>query len=385
MTNNLKNIWKLVFAVMFGIASWSLLMPATVIALSEANYTAKQIGFFAALPFVTMLVTTFFLTHIKNYFGLKRAYYLAMGLITISTAGFVYTSNYFVWCFYNFLSGFSASILWVITESYIAEKAPKDKKGKYIGIFETLMGTAYSSGPFIAKLFDFNATEAIEIAFYLRIFSWLPLFLVNFGVSETKRKKLFKAIFSKSLVKEYSFLIFAALLAGFFESGTLAMASLYTLILHYSNNTALMAGGVIGFGSLLMQYPLGVISDKTSPVKILNICFIMILISCVLIFLAPQFRFFIWPAMFIWGAFGGGLYTIAMILVGKNSKKSNILRGTVYLVIFYNLGALIAPSLGGIATDISKLYGFSIILTIFTIVVYSLFLEELMSRKKELS
>lgn len=351
-------------------------MPATIVTLSAKGYSNSVVGIFASLPFITMLLTTVFIPKLRNILGLKNCYWLGMFCVTIINFGFYYSSNLYLWCFYNILGGFGGAILWVIGESFIAEKAPADKKGKFIGIFEMMQGAAYASGPIIAKFFDLSGSDAIETSLIIRIISLLFLPFINFDITSSARNSdKGEKLINKRLLKNYSYLIFAAFLAGLYESGSGAVSSIYSISLNFTETTAILAPGIIGFGSLLMQYPLGVISDKISTVKILNYCFILLSIACLTLFLTHKIIWLIWPILFIWGAFGGGLYTIAIVEVGKRLNKKNILSATAYVVIFYNFGAIIGPFIGGIALDISKTYGIALFYSFITVIIYSVFLK----------
>lgn len=351
-------------------------MPATIVTLASKGYSSSSVGVFASLPFITMFVTTIFLPKIRQILGLKNCYWIGIFCVTIINFGFWYSTNLYLWCFYNILGGIGGAILWVIGESFIAEKAPKDKKGKYIGIFEMLQGAAYASGPIIAKAFELSGTESIEISLIIRILSLGFLPFIFFDVTESARKADKKEkLINKKLLKNYSYLIFAAFLAGLYESGSGAVSTIYSISLKFTETTAILAPGIIGFGSLLMQYPLGALSDKISTVKILNICFAMLSIACATLFITNEVKWLIWPILFTWGAFGGGLYTIAIVEVGKRLNKRNILSATAYVVIFYNFGAIIGPFIGGIALDISKTYGIALFYSFVTVIIYSVFLK----------
>ena len=376
MELRVSDLFKLVIFFCISICSWGMLLPATIVVLSAKGFSNTSVGIFASLPFFAMMFTAIFLNKIRSKIGIKKCYLLAITLITISHLGFAYTFNFYLWCFYNLVSGFSGAILWVVGESFIAEKAPAKSKGKYIGIFEAMQGAAYASGPILAKIFNLSGQYAIDVSLVLRIISFISLVLIfiNFDVTSTARvsdKK--EKIVNKSLLNRYNYLIFAAFLAGLYESGSGAVASIYSISLEFTETTAILAPGIIGFGSLLMQYPLGHISDKIPTVKILNYCFILLSIACFGLFFTHEIKWLIWIILFIWGAFGGGLYTIAIVEVGKRVKSANILSATAYVVIFYNIGAIIGPFIGGIALDISKYYGIALFYSLTTIMIYSVF------------
>lgn len=368
---SLSNLW---ISVLFGVISWSVITPATVIILSRKEYSATEIGFFAALPFITILFTTAFLTKIIKKLGFKKSYYLAMLIITIPSFGFIMTDDFYVWCFLNFLSGFSGSVLWVVTESYIADIAPKRRKGKFIGLFETTIGAAYAIGPMLSVMFDLIAEQALILALVLRFISWGFFFFTRFKKDrfekvKKKKDKLFK------FVKAAQFLIVASFLSGFYETGTMGIITFYAIRINISEYYASIVPGIISFGSLLMQYPLGIMADKFNNRKILICCFILLLLSCIMLIISENHYMVFWVAIFIWGAAGGGLYTLAMVIIGKQYEGENILRATILLVVSYTLGSFLAPALGGFAMDVSNKNGINLLFFVITSLVFLVFLK----------
>jgi hypothetical protein len=60
----------------------------------------------------------------------------------------------------------------------------------------------------------------------------------------------------------------------------------------------------------------------------------------------------IWPAAFALGAAGSGLYTLAIIDLGRRSPPAALPRLTARIVTAYTSGAVVGPILSGGALDL---------------------------------
>jgi MFS family permease len=69
----------------------------------------------------------------------------------------------------------------------------------------------------------------------------------------------------------------------------------------------------------------------------------------------------IWPLAAIWGAIGGGLYTLVMIQVGVTLRAAAA-TATAAVVTTYTLGGAIGPPATGAASDLAGTVGVGVVL-----------------------
>jgi hypothetical protein len=68
--------------------------------------------------------------------------------------------------------------------------------------------------------------------------------------------------------------------------------------------------------------------------------------------------------VFVWGAAGGALYTLAMTDIGAREKGMTLVNATAVLVLTYTLGGLIASSASGALLEESFEFGFPALLMV---------------------
>lgn len=84
---------------------------------------------------------------------------------------------------------------------------------------------------------------------------------------------------------------------------------------------------------------------------------LVVLSSCASL-LVTRLSWLVWPTVFIWGAAGGALYTLAMIDIGSREKGISLVNSTAVLVLTYTLGGLIASAASGALIEWSIQLGF---------------------------
>ncbi|MDX2104121.1 MAG: MFS transporter, partial [Alphaproteobacteria bacterium] len=156
----------------------------------------------------------------------------------------------------------------------------------------------------------------------------------------------------------------AAVLAGIFEVGTSAMATVHALHLGFSAPAAVFAAAVIAGGSLVAQLPAGWLADRVGLPTLMRACGLGMAASAAALPLADSAPLVFWVLTALWGAFGGALQTLVYLSVAKSRDPSAVGPAMAVLAIGCTLGSLIGPGLGGIAMDLSPSLGLALALTL---------------------
>jgi MFS family permease len=143
----------------------------------------------------------------------------------------------------------------------------------------------------------------------------------------------------------------AALTFGAIEAGGMAILPIYGLRLGLNEGTAAQFVSAVALGNLVMQIPIGLLSDKIDRRNMLMVCAVIGLAGALLLpLVAPDF----WPTaivLFFWGGVVAGLYTIGLTYLGANYSGANLASANAAFVMMYSLGLLIGPPAIGAGLD----------------------------------
>jgi MFS family permease len=364
-TRGLVSIFGSTFVELIG---YFMLLPMLLFQLKTAGVSTSVAGLFAATGYLGMFLVTPFASAVTQRLGRRATLWLAAALPALAAVGFALTDALAVWFVLKLVSGAAAGLRWVLAEALIAEFSPPGQRGRYVGIFETLVGFTFVIGPAVLAWLGTDNPHALwwVIGFLLTGLAWSLLIppLPRADDAHSARVGLggvWHALLAHPII------MLAGFAGGFFESGMASILPLYGLALGFSAATAALLVSCIGLGSALTMLPAGLLADRFDDQargrrSVMLVCAGVTLAAAALVPLVPQAPWLVWPIVFIWGGAGGSLYTMAMIDIGAREKGITLVNSTAVLVLTYTLGGLAASSFSGALIDWSPTLGFPLAL-----------------------
>jgi MFS family permease len=336
--------------------------------LKTAGVSTSVAGLFAATGYLGMFLMTPFASAVTQRLGRRATLWVAAAVPALAAVGFALTDALPVWFALKLISGAAAGLRWVLAEALIAEFSPPGQRGRYVGIFETLVGFTFVIGPAVLAWLGTDNPHALwwVIGFLLTGLAWSLLIppLPRADDAHSARVGLggvWHALLAHPII------MLAGFAGGFFESGMASILPLYGLALGLSAATAALLVSCIGLGSALTMLPAGLLADRFDDQargrrSVMLACAAITLAAACLVPLVPHAPWLVWPIVFIWGGAGGSLYTMAMIDIGAREKGITLVNSTAVLVLTYTLGGLAASSFSGALIDWSPRLGFPLAL-----------------------
>ncbi len=359
------------------LTGYFMLAPWLLLRLKDADLPTWLAGLFAATAWAGIFLVTPFASAVTRRLGRRPTLWLS-GLLPV-LAGLVFglADQLWLWFGMQLLAGMASGLRWVLSESVVAECAPPHQRGRWIGIFETMVGSTFVAGPMLLAWTGPTRPEALWAALALMTLGLLwslaipPLPSEPDGQqAEVGLRGVWRAL------REHPVIMLAGFAGGFFESGLTAILPLYGLALGLGAAAAALLVSASGLGSSLLMLPAGLLADRLgrgepgsfwggarqTRLQLMRIfAAITLLGSWLLPWVADQPRL-AWPLAFVWGGAGGCLYTLSMIDIGSRERGITLVNSTSVLVMAYTLGGVLAPALGAAALQWSPRLGFPALL-----------------------
>lgn len=357
------------FLELVGVFMLSPLLLFTLKSNGESTFLA---GLFAASGWVGIFLVTPLVAGITRRLGRRRALWLAAALPLMATTGFLLTDHLGVWFVLEFLAGMAGGLRWVLAEAVVAECSPPGQRGRYVGLFETMVGVTFVVGPALLAwvgpqrdlaLWLVLALTAAGLVWSFRIPALPPS--ADAESAPSGARGMWRAL------RAYPVIMAAGLVGGFFESGVSSLLPLYGLALQLSPATAALLVSASGLGSAVLMLPAGVLADRMAnhPTQhwgnqgqarrtLMRAFAWLTLAATALVPWVVSHPAIAWPVVFLWGGAGGCLYTLAMIDIGDRESGLALVNGTAVLVMSYTLGGVLAPALGAWALQTSTQVAF---------------------------
>ena len=255
--------------------------------------------------------------------------------------------NVWLWFPLRFALGMAASFLWIAGEAWVNHAAAETHRGRIIAIFGIVVSAGFAMGPLILSM---TGTEG-----------WAP-FLVTIALLLVAAAVLAGAVGSSPRLRgktgplaRYVLLAPVAMFGYFvFAAGDamlLTFLPIYAVGLGAEEVDAIRLLTVLAIGSMALQYPIGWLADRVSNYAIAAAMGAILLAGSAAIPWALPLPAVSIVFMFFYGGALGALYTISLVLLGRQFKGADLSAASAMLAVMFCIGSFIWPSAGGAAMD----------------------------------
>lgn len=346
-------------STLLSIIAFSMAMPSIAVATLD-RHGALLAGALTALPSLMIVLVAPLASGLSARHTPARLYRGGQGVLILSLLLFAAGDALWLWFLASALLGAGAAFVWPITESAVADLAPADAKGRFTGLYQTGLGLAFTIGPFLAAGLNLETRSTFLVSAAVALVAAAPALGLQLPThappADAESHEGFFAGAARLWIAA-PLLVTSALIGGFYESGSNLTGTATVLALNFANRIALLAPGVIAAGSFAAQYPIGLLADRFGAARVLRFSLVALAASAALLPLTPQAPHLLWPLLIIWGGVGGGLYTLAMIVIAGAFRGPATLQATGLMVALYTLGGALGPAISGAILEASPFYG----------------------------
>lgn len=333
------------------VAAEFVAMTHVAFVLTRQGESATAVGLVATLMWLGIFSGSWLASHVTPRFGRERTFRRSVEALTACFAAIALSQGYWLWAGLGFLLGSVVGVIWVTGEAWLAEIAPPDRRGFYVGMFETAVGLGMMTGPMLLALIDRAGGPPLWIAFAMGLATWLASLMMPHAPAANSGSGGQPAGDATAMPEGRGLVLgiaLVSLVSGLLESGSAAMLPGLSLRLGFSVQEAAWLGAVIGAGSALLQTPAGHFSDRIGLRRIENLAWICLALAALGLWTqGSEERWMLWLAGFLFGGMGGVIYTLAMVELGHRLNGAALVRATSALVVCYTAGSASGPVLGG--------------------------------------
>jgi MFS family permease len=331
---------------------------------TQRGESAFRVGWLAAAMWVGILCSSACAHRISMRLGFVASLVLGCGLALGSLLSFNATEVFGLWALGACVLGLGGGVVWVVGESWLAEAAPPEKRGLYVGWFEAAVGLGLMVGPLMIPLARFMDWNPLVLAAAVMALAVVSSFLLIGHRSPGPRPHATHAAPIQNPVLPWKTvarpLLMMAILSGMMEAGVSALMPSLSMRTGFSIEAAALLGTVIGAGSALLQPPAGHMADRWGVQRMILACWVLLLVTSLGFLLrADHPGALLWLVGFLLGGVGGAIYTLSIIDMGNRLNGAALVKAIAALVICYSIGTASAPVLGGILFDLWGMPGFA--------------------------
>jgi len=223
--------------------------------------------------------------------------------------------------------------------------------GRLTGIYQTGIGGMMMVGPFLPWWLGWTPQQTLMAATALSMAAvgvvWLPTHPApGSGSGEPITRISTTVALIWQAARMMPFILVSALICGLFEAGLNAIITLIGLASALPANQASALPGWIALGSFLAQYPMGWMADRLGVEPTLRTAFVLLIVAALCLLGVAHSPWLLTPIALVWGIGGGGLYTLNIVTISKETSQPGHPVGlepaTAAMVASYTVGAIVA-------------------------------------------
>jgi len=306
------------------------------------GYSTSMLGLIMSGYFVGFLLGTWLAIPLVRRVGHIRAFAFCAALAAITALLHVLIVDPWVWLGLRVLYGLALVSLYMVIESWLNAQVPNDKRGQVFAVYMAVNLGALAAAQQLLNLADPSEFILFVLAAMLISAALMPITLTRQlqpSVPETLHTNL------RQLLGIAPLAIAAAGLSGLALGAFWGMAPVYASLHGFdATGVGLLMSSTI-LGGALLQWPIGLYSDKHDRRQVLFWVVALAVLVAVLMSLLPAGRLLL-GLMFIWGGLAFAIYPIAVAQLIDQLHSDEILAGSSSSVCGPLLAGLLMQHLG---------------------------------------
>jgi MFS family permease len=340
MLSIFRSSWALFIGI--GLLMIGNSMQGTLLGIrgSLENFNPTVMGFVMAAYFIGFLGGSWLTPGLIRNVGHVRVFAALASLISAAFIIYAVFVNPWAWALMRLIVGFGFSGVYVVAESWVNNAADNEHRGQALSAYMIVQMVGIVIGQALINLSSPGGYDLFILMSVLVSISFAPILLSAApapvaGASE--RMSITELLQSSPLG-----CVGSMLLGGIF-SALFGMAVVYAGELEFSVETTSAFVSSIYIGGMLMQYPIGWISDRMDRRRVIMIVTILGTGACVLGILGAPSKPALFVAAFVLGGVANPLYSLLIAHTNDYLPASKMASASSGLVFLNGLGAMFGP------------------------------------------
>jgi len=334
-------------------------VPLLSVILESRGYSATMIGLNTAVAGVASIVAAPLAIPLARRLGVVGAMLLMILAGGGSFLGFYFVEQFWLWFPLRAVLHIALTVLFILSEYWITSSAPPSRRGFVLGIYATCLSLGFAFGPWLFAQIGSSGFTPFGLTTLIVALAAIPIM-----AAWRESPPMHRSSGGRGGFFRYIFMVPAAtgavLVFGAVETGGFALFPVYGARVGYNEADAALLLTMIGLGNVLLQIPIGMVSDRMKDRRLLlAICAAIGLAGMLLLPFIRENWHLAAAMFFLWGGVVAGLYTVGLAHLGSRLSGQDLASANAAFVLCYGIGMLVGPQLIGAGMDVLGLDGFA--------------------------
>jgi MFS family permease len=346
---SLRAVASLIAAIVILQAAQGLLGVQLPLAMHADGLKGAAIGFVGAMYSAGFMAGAWFGPTMLARVGHIRVFAASASVVSASTLMMFAASDPISWGVLRAIMGGAIALVFVAVDSWMSAAVSREERGGAMGIYQLLTKVALMVGPFLVFGMPMDGPVPLMIAGALQAIAVVPIAL---STQAQPQPPSAQPLAVREQFDVAPAAVTAAFFSGFINAGVMTLAPLYAEAFYgQAQAPAFMAAA--WFGSIILQYPAGRLSDRMDRRTVIAGLAALATVSAIALAVAgPRLPFWVAAVLFgLWGAGGLSFYGIATAHMADRAEPGRMAQAASGLLFVWATGSIVGPLLLGVAVE----------------------------------
>ncbi|MGD0189220.1 MAG: MFS transporter [Rhizomicrobium sp.] len=326
-----------------------LTLPLLSLVLERMGVPGSVNGLNLATGGLASLAVTPFVPRIIARVG--AAEFLCACLVVAAAALFaIYEApSLWIWFPIRFVLSSSLNGLFVVTEFWINRLADESNRGRYVALYSICLAGSFGVGPALLQIIGTRGIAPFAAGAVMLLLAVVPVMLARNhapSIDHGQQPSVWRVIGMAPTA------FGAAAVFGAIDAGMAGLFPVYAVRQHYTEAHAALAVTAMSIGSIIFQYPMGILTDRLNRRALLALCAASGVAGAVIAPFVVTIPALMYLVLLLWGGLILGVYSIGLTLLGERFKGPELASANAGFVMSYCIGLLAGPAIEGVALDV---------------------------------
>lgn len=372
MIQMLSGVWALLIGVVFIMLGNG--MHFTLIGLRGGieGFSAAELAFVTSGYFIGFLSGARVTPKLIRRVGHVRVFAALGSFVSAALIAFPLLTDPWSWTVLRLIVGFCMSGVYVTAESWMNDAATNENRGKLLSAYMIAQTIGIIGAQWLLTLGDAGTSELFICASILVSISFSPILL---SVSRVPAAEVVRPMSLRELYKTSPLGTVGIFLLGIVYATQSGMGAVFGTMIGLSTGEIAFFIAMLFAGALVLQYPVGWLSDRMDRRKLIFGVSCLSAASCALGWVDDGSLWFMMAGAFLVGGLTAPLYALFIAYTNDFLPAEAMPAASGGLVFTLGLGAIAGPLVTGWAMEELDPYAFWIVLgaTFVAIALYALY------------
>jgi MFS family permease len=340
MWKNLAACWAILLGIGFMMLANGLQGTLLGVRANIEGFATFTTGIMMSGYFIGLFIGSILAPILVSRVGHIRVFSALASLASISILFHGVYIDPWLWMAMRVVTGISFAGFFVVTESWLNDRASNETRGKVLSVYMLIVTGSMGAGQFLLNLAKPDAIDLFILISVIISFGLIPILLT------VKPAPSFEASSKMSVIDLYRASPLAVIgncLTGMAHGTIFGLGAIYAsqVLVDIKAISWFMACFLLG--SLVLQWPVGYISDRIGRRGVMAGLSIVAVVCCLLAIVTPKDSLLFYAVIVALGGVAMPMYSICVAYANDRLEPHQIVGASGSLVMVSGFGAMTGP------------------------------------------